>query len=147
MLENELAQMVRTWMATVEQTADAETAHKICYAAGLAHGRRRLGTFLAGHGSAGGVDAMAAWQDTSHSSAGARHASFEFVDRPDFLLLQDDVAQCAQGVIQDRSAERLGRSDVAVVMLRKLWTRELVAEEANVDGGLYPPITMGEVTM
>ncbi len=56
---------------------------------------------------------------------------FDYADRPDFLLLQDDVAQCAQGVIQDRNTERLGRSDVAVVMLRRIWARELVAEEAG----------------
>ncbi len=60
------------------QTVDAPTARAICYAAGLAHGKRRLGTFLAGCGSAGGVKAMAAWQDTSHSSAGARHSTALF---------------------------------------------------------------------
>lgn len=79
MLENELAKMLRTWMTAVEQTVDADTALKVCYSAGKAHGIRRLGTFYAGLGSAGGVEAMAAWQDTSHSSAGARHASALFV--------------------------------------------------------------------
>jgi hypothetical protein len=29
------------------------------------------------------------------------------------------------GAIADRSAERLGRSDAAVVLLRKIWKREL----------------------
>ncbi|MBL8335614.1 MAG: hypothetical protein U1F00_23250 [Rhodoferax sp.] len=86
MLENELAQMLRTWMTAVEQTVDAESARKVCYAAGLAHGKRRLGTFLAGRGSTGGVEAMAAWQDTSHSSAGARHSSALFVRHDNELV-------------------------------------------------------------
>lgn len=87
MLENELSQMLRTWMTAVEQNVDADTAKTVCYAAGLAHGKRRLGTFLKGMGSAGGVQAMAAWQDTSHSSAGARHASALFV-RHDHELVE-----------------------------------------------------------
>jgi hypothetical protein len=86
MLENELAQMLRTWMTAVEQTVDAEAALKVCYAAGKAHGMRRLGTFLAGRGSKGGVEAMAAWQDTSHSSAGTRHASALFVHHDSELV-------------------------------------------------------------
>jgi len=39
--------------------------------------------------------------------------------------LQDTVMCVGQGVIADRSAERLGRSDAAVVLLRKIWKREL----------------------
>lgn len=55
----------------------------------------------------------------------------DYADRPDFLLLGDDVAQCAQGSTQDRSKERLGRSDAAVILLRRLWARELAAVEAG----------------
>ena len=40
---------------------------------------------------------------------------------------QDYVAQCGQGTIADRAHERLGRSDVGVILLRKLWARELEA--------------------
>jgi 5,5'-dehydrodivanillate O-demethylase oxygenase subunit len=40
---------------------------------------------------------------------------------------QDYVAQCGQGVIADRAHERLGRSDVGVILLRKLWAREMEA--------------------
>ena len=32
-----------------------------------------------------------------------------------------------QGVIADRTQERLGRTDTAIILLRKLWTRELRA--------------------
>jgi 5,5'-dehydrodivanillate O-demethylase len=39
----------------------------------------------------------------------------------------DFVTQAAQGAIADRRHERLGRSDVAVVLLRKIWERELRA--------------------
>jgi 5,5'-dehydrodivanillate O-demethylase len=43
------------------------------------------------------------------------------------VTIQDHVAQQGQGVIADRDRERLGRSDVAVILLRKLWARELQA--------------------
>ncbi len=48
-------------------------------------------------------------------------------DRCDLVRLQDDVAQLGQGRIADRSAERLGRGDVGVIAIRKLWYRELTA--------------------
>lgn len=41
--------------------------------------------------------------------------------------LQDDVTQVGQGVIRDRSQEHLGRSDGHVVLLRKLFEREMRA--------------------
>ncbi len=47
--------------------------------------------------------------------------------RCDMVRLQDDVAQLGQGRIADRSGERLGRGDVGVIAIRKLWTRELTA--------------------
>jgi hypothetical protein len=46
--------------------------------AGLAHGKRRLSTFLSGQGLSGGVESMAMWQDTAHASAGARHTTALF---------------------------------------------------------------------
>lgn len=39
--------------------------------------------------------------------------------------LQDYVAQRGQGVIVDRVHERLGQSDKIVILLRKLWSREM----------------------
>jgi 5,5'-dehydrodivanillate O-demethylase len=39
--------------------------------------------------------------------------------------LQDTVICVGQGAIADRNAERLGRSDAAVILLRKIWKREL----------------------
>jgi 5,5'-dehydrodivanillate O-demethylase len=46
---------------------------------------------------------------------------------PDVVRLQDDVVLTAQGAIPDRENEYLGRSDVALVLLRKIWRRELQA--------------------
>jgi len=48
-------------------------------------------------------------------------------DRPDIVQIQDHVSQCGQGAIADRVNERLGRSDVGVILLRKIWARELQA--------------------
>jgi 5,5'-dehydrodivanillate O-demethylase len=48
-------------------------------------------------------------------------------ERPDFLNIQDHVAQVGQGAIEDRDEECLGRSDRAIVLLRKLWERDLLA--------------------
>lgn len=44
---------------------------------------------------------------------------------PDFIGIQDSVAQIAQGVIVDRKAEILGKSDVAIAVLRRLWRKDL----------------------
>jgi 5,5'-dehydrodivanillate O-demethylase len=43
------------------------------------------------------------------------------------INLQDTVSQWGQGVIRDQTQDRLGRSDAGVLMLRKLWERELSA--------------------
>jgi 5,5'-dehydrodivanillate O-demethylase len=47
--------------------------------------------------------------------------------RPDVVNIQDHVAQEGQGAIADLANERLGRSDVALILLRKLYARELKA--------------------
>jgi 5,5'-dehydrodivanillate O-demethylase len=44
-----------------------------------------------------------------------------------YQLLQDFVVQGSQGTIADRSRERLGRSDKAIALLRRLWRAELQA--------------------
>jgi 5,5'-dehydrodivanillate O-demethylase len=51
----------------------------------------------------------------------------EFVDHPLSAHIEDMVAQGGQGPIQDRGNERLGRTDVGVILMRKLWSRELKA--------------------
>ena len=47
--------------------------------------------------------------------------------RVDLVRLQDDIAQVGQGIFADRGNERLGRADVGVIAIRKLWSRELAA--------------------
>jgi 5,5'-dehydrodivanillate O-demethylase oxygenase subunit len=51
--------------------------------------------------------------------------------RVDLVRLQDDIAQVGQGRIADRNSERLGRGDVGVIAIRKLWHRELTALERS----------------
>jgi phenylpropionate dioxygenase-like ring-hydroxylating dioxygenase large terminal subunit len=55
----------------------------------------------------------------------------ELKDHPEIVGIQDDVAQLGQGVIADRVNEYLGRSDVGIVLLRRLWLRELDALAAG----------------
>ena len=49
-------------------------------------------------------------------------SSFDRITNP---RLQDTVMCAGQGAIADRSVDRLGRSDAAVILLRKIWRREL----------------------
>ena len=47
--------------------------------------------------------------------------------RPDIVGIQDYVSQVGQGIFADREAERLGKSDVGIIILRRLWAAELRA--------------------
>ncbi|MEU6512300.1 hypothetical protein [Streptomyces sp. NPDC046942] len=77
-IENELAHLLRTFIASPENTLGEDSARQVAYAAGLAHGTRRLSTFMRGQALADGPESMARWQDTAHASAGARHTSALF---------------------------------------------------------------------
>jgi 5,5'-dehydrodivanillate O-demethylase len=55
----------------------------------------------------------------------------DFRDHPRFLLIEDAVAQGGQGWIADRSIEHLGRTDVCIVRMRRLFDRELGAIAQN----------------
>ena len=48
-------------------------------------------------------------------------------DRTFIVNVQDYIAQVGQGAVADRTHERLGRSDSALILMRKLWLRELQA--------------------
>lgn len=50
---------------------------------------------------------------------------------PDIVRLHGDVVLTAQGAIPDRENEYLGRSDMGVVLLRRIWQRELAALAAG----------------
>jgi 5,5'-dehydrodivanillate O-demethylase len=55
--------------------------------------------------------------------------TLEDVDQnhPLLAVIQDTVSIGGQGVIVDRSQENLGRSDVGIAVLRRLWAREMKA--------------------
>jgi 5,5'-dehydrodivanillate O-demethylase len=48
-------------------------------------------------------------------------------DKIALIHSQDYVSQVGQGVIADRTQEHLGRSDIGVILFRKIWERELRA--------------------
>ncbi len=49
-------------------------------------------------------------------------------DHPGLINIQDNATQLGQGAIANRGAERLGRTDAAVILLRRIWERELRAD-------------------
>lgn len=61
--------------------------------------------------------------------------------RVDFVMLEDEIAQTGQGAIAMRGNEHLGRSDRGVILLRKIWQRELdnLAEGRPVKNWQYRP--------
>jgi 5,5'-dehydrodivanillate O-demethylase len=63
-----------------------------------------------------------AWFSRKTAEVLSGRSTFDRVTNP---RLQDTLMCVGQGVIADRSAERLGRSDAAVILLRKIWKREL----------------------
>lgn len=48
-------------------------------------------------------------------------------ERPDLVLIEDGIVLLGQGVIPDRSTNRLGSSDAAIALLRKIYAREMAA--------------------
>jgi 5,5'-dehydrodivanillate O-demethylase len=50
-----------------------------------------------------------------------------FKDKISLVHSQDYVAQVGQGALTDRTQEHLGRSDIGVILFRKIWERELRA--------------------
>lgn len=48
-------------------------------------------------------------------------------DHPGLINIQDNATQIGQGTIANRKAERLGRTDTAIILLRRIWERELRA--------------------
>ena len=51
----------------------------------------------------------------------------EVADHPYLAIIEDVVAQGGQGTIADRNAEKLGRSDVGILAMRRIWSREMRA--------------------
>jgi 5,5'-dehydrodivanillate O-demethylase oxygenase subunit len=53
------------------------------------------------------------------------------LERPDIVNIQDAVALRAQPPIGERVNDRLGQSDVQIIVLRTIWSREMHALEAG----------------
>jgi 5,5'-dehydrodivanillate O-demethylase len=51
--------------------------------------------------------------------------------RPDIIAIQDAVALRAQPEIGVREPDRLGKSDIQIIVLRKIWSREMRALETG----------------
>ena len=58
--------------------------------------------------------------------AGKSHIT-DYLDHPHLLILEDIITQRGQGTLTDRSEELLGRSDVGVANMRKVFLREMDA--------------------
>jgi 5,5'-dehydrodivanillate O-demethylase oxygenase subunit len=52
---------------------------------------------------------------------------FDEMQHPDLVIAQDIAVQAGQGVFADRQHERLGKSDTAIIVWRKILARELRA--------------------
>jgi 5,5'-dehydrodivanillate O-demethylase oxygenase subunit len=55
----------------------------------------------------------------------AGRTRYEDVRHPEIVRIQDAITVVGQGAIADRRAEHLGATDAAVILLRKIWSREL----------------------
>lgn len=55
----------------------------------------------------------------------------DLLDRPDIINLQDDVALASQPPVGSRPMDRLGRSDAQIILLRKIYSREMLALDAG----------------
>jgi 5,5'-dehydrodivanillate O-demethylase oxygenase subunit len=53
--------------------------------------------------------------------------TYSQMQHPDLVIVQDIAVQAGQGRIADREHERLGRSDTAIILWRKILARELEA--------------------
>jgi 5,5'-dehydrodivanillate O-demethylase len=53
------------------------------------------------------------------------------LERPDIVNIQDAVALAAQPPIGERINDRLGQSDVQIIVLRSIWSREMRALDAG----------------
>jgi 5,5'-dehydrodivanillate O-demethylase oxygenase subunit len=79
------------------------------------------------------VAASAAPHEIAMEILAGRRSLRDAVEHPWSVNIEDITAQAGQGVIADRTNERLGRTDVGVIQMRKIWLRELRALAAGED--------------
>jgi 5,5'-dehydrodivanillate O-demethylase len=70
-------------------------------------------------------------EDVVHAVLSGRQRWEDIEDRPDRVLIEDGIVLLGQGVLPDRRLNRLGSSDAAIILLRKLYAHELAAIEAG----------------
>jgi 5,5'-dehydrodivanillate O-demethylase len=51
----------------------------------------------------------------------------DYKDHPTLVIVEDLCAQGGQGIVADRRAEKLGRTDRGIAFMRRIWERELQA--------------------
>jgi 5,5'-dehydrodivanillate O-demethylase len=73
--------------------------------------------------------------------AGKLHLDDIDSNRTDYVIIEDEIAQAGQGKIADRTQDHLGRSDAGIILLRRLWERELkaLAEGQALKAWTYSP--------
>lgn len=98
-----------------------DDAHYAAYGLQLIHATGEAALRLAGPRELGGDHRI------GDAVLKGERATVDLLKERNVFELQDYVAQVGQGAIADRAHERLGRSDVGVILLRKIWTRELRA--------------------
>lgn len=76
--------------------------------------------------------------DVVHAVLSGRQRWEDIDDRPDLVLIEDGIVLLGQGVLPDRSLNRLGSSDAAIILLRKLYARELAAIQAGLPLTKFP---------
>jgi 5,5'-dehydrodivanillate O-demethylase len=76
--------------------------------------------------------------------AGKSHIT-DHLDHPHLLLLEDSITQAGQGQMVDRSRERLGRTDIGIVAMRKVFEREMRAVANNKPTKEWAPMSVDPV--
>ena len=69
--------------------------------------------------------------ETVRAVLSGRERCEDIEGRPDQVLIEDGIVLLGQGVLPDRSLNRLGSTDAAIILRRKLYAQELAAIEAN----------------
>lgn len=77
--------------------------------------------------SAERIKKLEPWRDVAKKILAGEMTLEDAGDRDDLVGIQDYVTQVGQGMVADRRNERLGQSDLAIILLRKLWEREIRA--------------------
>jgi len=65
--------------------------------------------------------------ELAHEILAGKSHLLDHMDHPHLLLLEDSITQAGQGQMVDRSKEMLGRTDVGVAAMRRVYDREMRA--------------------